>query len=490
MNSAPLRSFTSSLRSIPTASSWFDAYVALSTSLMLLQTATNQLIPANVRSQIYKTMKRYLFGVVAGKSSHITIRETWENMGRNELYDAVKEYISSKISRANRKLRVGKLGGANRIAKAIEGGESIADVFDNIKLTWRYSQQDQPPTNSSSSRRQMSPEYQYVLSFDENDLEKVMDSYLPHILDKYKAMKEGEKVLKHYTRMNGPWQAAELGHPATFDTLAMEPELKKAILDDLDRFLRRKSFYKKVGKAWKRGYLLYGPPGTGKTSLIAAMANYLRFDIYDLELSSVFSNADLMQSLRNTSNRSILVIEDIDCNREVRDRLEEDDDDHSRKPKYLKKFTLSGLLNSIDGLWTSSAEERIIVFTTNHKEQIDPALLRPGRMDMHINLSFCTFNGFRLLASNYLDVQSHPLFEQVEHLLETTEVTPAAVAEELMKDDDADVALSGLVKFLKRKEMEDGGTNDVVDESEVPLQRSKKMKIEEKTKIDDEQIKN
>jgi chaperone BCS1 len=111
-------------------------------------------------------------------------------------------------------------------------------------------------------------------------------------------------------------------------------------------------------------------------------------------------------------------------------------------------------------------------------------------MDMHINLSFCTFNGFRLLASNYLDVQSHPLFEQVEHLLETTEVTPAAVAEELMKDDDADVALSGLVKFLKRKEMEDGGTNDVVDESEVPLQRSKKMKIEEKTKIDDEQIKN
>jgi chaperone BCS1 len=154
------------------------------------------------------------------------------------------------------------------------------------------------------------------------------------------------------------------------------------------------------------------------------------------------------------------------------------------------QFTLSGLLNSIDGLWTSCAEERIIVFTTNHKEQIDPALLRPGRMDMHINLSFCTFNGFRLLASNYLDVQSHPLFEQVEHLLETTEVTPAAVAEELMKDDDADVALSGLVKFLKRKEMEDGGTNDVVDESEVPLQRSKKMKIEEKTKIDDEQIKN
>ncbi|XP_059438552.1 AAA-ATPase At3g50940-like [Corylus avellana] len=488
-------SFSSSLKSIPTASSWFEAYVALSTSMMLLQTATNQFIPLNVRSFIVSRLKSYFFGTAADSSSHITITEIWENMGRNELYDAVKEYLPSKISRANKNFRAGKLGGGKKVAIAIGGGESIVDVFEDMKLTWRYShqkdQQQQPPINPSS-RKQMilSPNDQsdarpkYVLSFDENHREKVIDSYLPHILNKYKAMKEGEKVLKHYTRASGPWQSSELGHPATFDTLAMEPELKKAILDDLDRFLRRKSFYKKVGKAWKRGYLLYGPPGTGKTSLIAAMANYLKFDVYDLELSSVFSNADLMMSLRNTSNRSILVIEDIDCTREVRDRSEEDDD-HPLK-RRLKRFTLSGLLNSIDGLWTSSSEERIIVFTTNHKDQIDPALLRPGRMDMHINLSFCTINGFRILASNYLDVQSHPLFEQIEHLLEKVQVTPAVVAEELMKGDDADVVLTGLVNFLKQKEMEGNETKDVVDENEIQLRKSKKMKIEDEDEDEDE----
>ena len=64
------------------------------------------------------------------------------------------------------------------------------------------------------------------------------------------------------------------------------------------------------------------------------------------------------------------------------------------------QFTLSGLLNIIDGLWSSCGDERIIVFTTNHKDPLDPALLRPGRMDMHLHMSYCTMDGFKLLASN------------------------------------------------------------------------------------------
>ena len=51
----------------------------------------------------------------------------------------------------------------------------------------------------------------------------------------------------------------------------------------------------------------------GKSSLIVAMTNYLKFKIYDLNLSGKVSDLQLRTILLSTSNRSILVIEDIDC---------------------------------------------------------------------------------------------------------------------------------------------------------------------------------
>ncbi|KAE8098896.1 hypothetical protein FH972_016925 [Carpinus fangiana] len=302
---------------------------------------------------------------------------------------------------------------------AVQDGEDVEDVFDKIKLTWRFCIKEDQRGRQQNQNDQPILKCMYVLAFSEKDREKVMDSYLPHVLNTYKPTKEGRKEMKIYNRMdnNRSWTSLALNHPSTFDTLAIEPELKKGIIDDLGRFLRRKYFYKKIGKPWKRGYLF----------------------------------------------RSLIVVEDIDCNKVVHDRSKEVNVD----PMFLK-VTLSGILNAMDGLWSGNGDERIIVFTTNHKERLDPALLRPGRMDMHIHLSFCTFNGFLILAFNYLDVQSHPSFEQVESLLKKVEVTPAAIAEELLKSDDADVVLGGLAEFLKQKEIETLKKKDA-DQNKVSL---------------------
>ncbi|KAK4749023.1 hypothetical protein SAY87_026472 [Trapa incisa] len=60
-----------------------------------------------------------------------------------------------------------------------------------------------------------------------------------------------------------------------------------AMMADLDRFIFRKEFYKRVGRAWKRGYLLYRLPVTKKSSLVVAMANNLKLEVYELQLSNV-----------------------------------------------------------------------------------------------------------------------------------------------------------------------------------------------------------
>jgi len=304
-------------------STWFEAYAALSTSIMILQTATNQLLPARLRSFILSILKRFFSGYFVSHAT-ITIDELWEGC-RNELYDAAKEYLPSKITHANKNLRVGSLTMNDKIAVAVQDGEAVEDVFGNIKLTWRFCVHEDRRGGQQNHNIKPDVTRMYQLTFCEKNRGKVMDSYLPHVLSQYRAIKKGRKAMKIYNRTihSRSWTALSLKHPSTFDTLAIEPQLKKGIIDDLDRFLRRKDFYKKVGKPWKRGYLLYGPPGTGKSSMIAAMANYLKFDVYNLDLTTFFSDSELIEALRTTSSRSIIVVEDIDCNKVVHDRSKE-----------------------------------------------------------------------------------------------------------------------------------------------------------------------
>ncbi|GAB2282769.1 Protein HYPER-SENSITIVITY-RELATED 4 [Dionaea muscipula] len=308
----------------------------------------------------------------------------------------------------------------------------------------------------------------FHLKFNKKNREKVLNKYIPHVIKMAEAMKDEKKAIKLYTsndRYSESWTGVNLNHPATFETLAMDSELKRMVLEDLERFVRRKEYYRRVGKAWKRGYLLYGPPGTGKSSLIAAMANYLRFDIYDLELTEVRSNHDLRRYLLDTANRSILVVEDIDCSVKFTDR--DSDASEPQNSRREHQVTLSGLLNFIDGLWSSCGDERIIIFTTNHMEKLDHALLRPGRMDVHIHMSYCTPCGFRLLASNYLELKDHSLFNEIDELIKQVQITPAEVAEQLLKHDEPESALKDFIGLLtsKGKEKEEAESKKLHEES-------------------------
>ncbi|CAI0392396.1 unnamed protein product [Linum tenue] len=404
---------------------------------MLLQTAFNTLIPHELRSYLFHLIRKWFFKPHPnGLLTLVFDDNSSGGYARNEIYDAAEAYLATKISNKADCLRVTKTPGNKNLILSFEDNEKIYDEFKGVDLSWRFHR------NTGSDPNKPTPEKRcFHLTLPKQDKDLILGSYIPFIIETVKRMRNNERVLKIHTidrYSGGKWTNVNLKHPATFDTLAMEPSLKEAVIADMERFRCRKDFYKRVGRAWKRGYLLYGPPGTGKSSLIASMANYMKFDIYDLQLSSISDDSELRRVLLATANRSILVIEDIDCGGDLPDR---------------KTITLSGLLNFIDGLWSSCGDERIIVFTTNHKDRLDSALLRPGRMDMHIHMSYCTSQGLKVLVQNYLgrDGGTHKLYGEIERLIEDAQVTPAQVAEKLMTSDDADVALDELLNFLMVK---------------------------------------
>ncbi|KAI3712866.1 hypothetical protein L1987_71434 [Smallanthus sonchifolius] len=471
---------------MPSPSSLLSAYASMSTSIMLFRTMFNQLFPRELRRHVVNAIRFYW----KPKSSKLTlVFDEKDGMTSNHMFDAAEAFLCTRINPDSERLRITKSVKENHINVKFADSEQIRDSFEGIPVTWTYGRQPSQQRTSdgddfdhskSSSGRSVLPERKYIeLKFDKKYKEIIISSYLPLIVKRSQELENQKKVVKLHNLQSyggGPGgykESVNLDHPSTFDTLAMDPKMKKAIIDDLNLFLRRKEFYKKVGKAWKRGYLLYGPPGTGKSSLIAAIANYLKFDIYDLQLTNVAGDSSLKKLMLRTSNRSILVIEDIDCSIQLPDRkgtapAKFPESKSVRDPM----FSLSGLLNFIDGLWSCCGDERIIIFTTNHKERLDPALLRPGRMDVHIHMSYLTVDGFETLAANYLNIHDHHWrFRKIKDLIKCNKVTPAEVAEELMKSDDVDVVLEGLVRFLKRKKMEDDETKD--DE----VHEAKKAKI-------------
>ncbi|GJN24810.1 hypothetical protein PR202_gb12576 [Eleusine coracana subsp. coracana] len=409
-------------------------------------------------------------------------------------YEEVKAYLSSSCSEQDaRELRAEGAKEGDGLVLSLNDGQDVADEFRGATLWWSSVPADElVVAHAAHHGQQQNTDHDgrrcQRLTFHRRHRRLVVDEYLPHVRRRGRDILFANRRRRLYTnnRTTGyssaydkTWSFVNFDHPTTFDTLAMDPDRKKEIMDDLDAFRNNREFYRRTGKPWKRGYLLYGPPGTGKSTMIAAMANYLNYDIYDVELTVVSNNNDLRKLLIQTTSKSIIIIEDIDCSLDLTGKR-----DGKKKPAAPtspyelhgggSEVTLSGLLNFIDGLWSACGGERIVVFTTNHVDQLDPALIRRGRMDMHIEMSYCGFEAFKTLAKNYLDIHAHRLFPAVEEQLNEVELTPADVAECLMTAKRAgygeDAALEFLIQELKKKGAETKAAAEAAAAAEEAVQ--------------------
>lgn len=383
----------------------------------------------------------------------------------------VEAYLSNKLTDDAKRLKADVGENKNSFSLSMDEHESVTDEYEGAEVWWNLikisgSAKKSPSLYPEPDRRL------YQLKFHKKHRDLIIESYLKHVLKEGREIKVSRRQRKLYTNGSGNrwpihrqttgWSEVSFEHPASFDTIAMDPEKKQEIVEDLLTFSQSKDYYARIGKAWKRGYLLYGPPGTGKSTMIAAMANLLNYDVYDLELTAVKDNTELRRLLIETTSKSIIVIEDIDCSLELtgQRKIKKEPSSEKEKEKPIKeplkkeeeeaksRVTLSGLLNFIDGIWSACGGERLIVFTTNHMEKLDPALIRRGRMDKHIELSYCSFEAFKVLAKNYLNLESHELFEKIEELIGDAKMTPADVAENLMPKSRQDCAENSLGRLI------------------------------------------
>jgi len=223
-----------------------------------------------------------------------------------------------------------------------------------------------------------------------------------------------------------------LEHPfvsnRTFANLFFDGKAK--LLKQLDFFVENKAWYDRLGIPYTMGIGLSGPPGTGKTSLIKCIANHLKRHVVSMSLKLIKTRMQLLEffyeTQYNSQNRpqsvgfdkKVVVLEDIDClgnlvkNRTVCTTFEKDavSSDPSEKNKLIEllrgkvpkhqldslltrwqeadTITLDDMLNLWDGI--CETPHRILIITSNHYDELDPALVRPGRIDLTLNMGSVT----------------------------------------------------------------------------------------------------
>lgn len=204
-------------------------------------------------------------------------------------------------------------------------------------------------------------------------------------------------------------------------TLCLPPRFFEDFASRVREFTESRADYERLGIPWRLGILLHGKPGTGKTSISHALASELKRRLAVIPLADMRSDEDLFTAFEGVREGSIVLIEDVDCAF------------HQRSSEDADGITFSGFLNCIDGV-IAPQNGRILIMSTNHIERLDPALIRPGRADIKIEVPLLQSD----VAMDYVDrlfphVGSR--HEIVREVMAGEHATSAVLINRIMRED-------------------------------------------------------
>jgi DNA replication protein DnaC len=201
----------------------------------------------------------------------------------------------------------------------------------------------------------------------------------------------------------------------TFDTLYIDN--KHEIIDLIDKFENNKMYPPAYHLDNKLGLLLYGPSGTGKSGFVTCLANKLQRSILLIDSFNHSKNL-ILNTINKYKKTHIIVLDEFDKLLENIGKYDEVNFSSlfsaissEEKEKIIKNITTTNkpseitdivfLMKLLDSFGDDS--DRIIVATTNHPEKIPSLLIRPGRFDKIVCMSYCSFNMFVDIARGSYD---------------------------------------------------------------------------------------
>ncbi|KAE9397179.1 P-loop containing nucleoside triphosphate hydrolase protein [Gymnopus androsaceus JB14] len=206
--------------------------------------------------------------------------------------------------------------------------------------------------------------------------------------------------------INNNWRRVGTRPKRSLQSIVLDPGMKELLLEDANDFLTSREWYSERGIPFRRGYL--------------CIAGALDLDVYIISLSRTGLDDNALNTLiTELPERCVALMEDIDAalsgalNRDGPEQVKKggnDRDEQSpQRPKVEtgSKVSLSGLLNCLDGI--GAAEGRILFATTNKYTSLDPALCRPGRMDLHIEFKLASKSQARELFYHFYKPVQTPL---------------------------------------------------------------------------------